>query len=79
MELKVKKWGNSLGIRLPSIYLKKLNIKENEDVLIEVEESCIVIKPLNKKNLKNLFKEYKGYNVSKDFKWDTEAEGKEIW
>ena len=29
MELKLQKWGNSYGIRIPSTFLKSLNIKVN--------------------------------------------------
>ena len=35
MEVKVQKWGNSSGIRIPSSILKSLNIKTNDIVNIE--------------------------------------------
>ena len=30
MEAKIQKWGNSVGIRIPSSILKSLNIKTND-------------------------------------------------
>jgi len=30
MEVKIAKWGNSNGVRIPASILKELNIEENE-------------------------------------------------
>ena len=36
MEAKLQKWGNSLGVRIPSNILKSLNLKTNDKIdLIE--------------------------------------------
>ena len=35
MEARLQKWGNSDGIRIPSILLKNLNLKTNDIVLLE--------------------------------------------
>ena len=47
MEVSIKKWGNSLGIRIPQNILTKLKIKENQKLDIHIENSSIVIKPIN--------------------------------
>ena len=80
MELKLQKWGNSYGIRIPSVFLKELNIKENEKLNIEKQEDKIIISKSKKQkvSLKKLFSEYKGNNESENFSWD-EPVGKEIW
>lgn len=80
MELKLQKWGNSFGIRIPSTFLKTLNIKPNDLLEIKEEENRIVItkSSKNKISLKKLFEEYEGDNLAKDFTWD-EKVGKEIW
>ena len=38
MEIKTttRKWGNSIGIRLPKDFVKKKNLKENMEVRVEV-------------------------------------------
>ncbi len=36
MELKVKKWGNSMAVILPKFVVEKENLKENDEVFIEV-------------------------------------------
>lgn len=80
MEIRIQKWGNSDGIRIPSSILKSLNIKTNDILNIEQQDDKIIISVPKKKNisLANRFKEYKGKNLAKDFSWD-EYVGKEIW
>ena len=80
MEIKIQKWGNSDGIRIPSSILKSLNIKTNDILNIEkVNKKIIISIPEKKKiSLEKKFKEYKGKNLAKDFSWD-ESVGKEIW
>ena len=80
MEAKLTKWGNSLGIRIPSSLLKDLKLKPNDKVVLLQEEDYIIIKKSknSKISLEEKFKQYHGNNLSKDFVWD-EPQGKEIW
>lgn len=49
MEAKLQKWGNSDGIRIPSSFLKSLNLKTNDKVeLIQKEDKIIISKPKKK-------------------------------
>lgn len=80
METKLQKWGNSYGIRIPKVFLKSLNIKENDKIKIEQQNDCIVVTKSNDKkiSLKERFKNYKGdYDIS-EFEWDNPM-GREIW
>ena len=80
MEVRLQKWGNSLGIRIPSNILKTLKLKVNDLLLLEQEDDRIVV--TKSKNpaisLEERFKNYKGPNLAKDFAWD-DARGKELW
>ena len=80
MEVKIQKWGNSAGIRIPSSILKSLNLKTNDILNIEQKENKIIISiPKKKKiSLEERFKNYHGENLAKDFTWDDPV-GKEIW
>lgn len=51
MEVRLQKWGNSDGIRIPSIYLKNLNLKTNDIVNIENKEDKIIITKYKKNHL----------------------------
>ena len=66
MEIKLQKWGNSYGIRIPSTILKSLNIKENDYITIKQEEDRIIITKTKKEkiSLKEKFEKYKGKNQS---------------
>ncbi len=48
MEAVVKKWGNSLGIRLPKNLSNESGIVENTTVQMHFEEGRIVIEPILK-------------------------------
>ncbi len=80
MEAKVQRWGNSLGIRIPSPILKSLNIKPNDALNIMQDEDKIIISVIKRKKISlcDRFKEYNGKNLAKDFSWDKNI-GKEIW
>lgn len=63
MTTTIQKWGNSQGVRIPKILLDSINWSENEEVSINIEEDKLVIekaKTQNRKNIKELFKDYKG-------------------
>ena len=79
VEIKLQKWGNSLGIRIPSNILKSLNLNINDIVNIKEEEEKIIITKVEKKiSLEEKIKAYEGENISKEFEWD-EPRGREIW
>lgn len=80
MEAKLQKWGNSDGIRIPSILLKNLNLKTNDTVTLEqIDDKIVISVPKKKKiSLEQRFKEYRGKNLAKEFEWD-EPRGNEIW
>ena len=80
MEIKLQKWGNSQGIRIPQSLLKSLNLKVNDFLDIFQEEDRIIIsKSKNRKiSLKERFEKYNGENQAEDFVWDNKV-GKEIW
>lgn len=80
MEARLQKWGNSIGIRIPSSILKSLNLKDNDILKIEEQDERIIISiPKKQKiSLSERFKDYHRENLAKDFSWD-EARGKELW
>ena len=80
MEVRLQKWGNSMGIRIPSSLLKSLDLNLNDKIDIKEEDNKIIISKSKKQNisLKERFDKYNGENLSKEFEWD-EPVGKEIW
>ena len=80
MEIRIQKWGNSLGIRIPSNILKELDLKMNDHIKLEkVDEKIVITKSNNRKiSLKERFDNYEGDMFVADFEWD-DARGREIW
>ena len=46
VEVKTKRWGNSIGIIIPSETVDRFNIKPNEEIIIEIEKKENVLKEL---------------------------------
>jgi len=80
MDIRLQKWGNSLGIRIPSNILKSLNLKSGDSVNIKEEDDSIIITKIknNKISLEERIKNYDGTNLSKEFEWD-DPQGRELW
>ena len=47
MTTKVRKWGNSLAVRIPQKIAKKFFLKEGSDVVIRENDTAIIIKQTN--------------------------------
>ena len=45
MEAIVKRWGNSLGIRIPNLIVRELSLKDGSFVDIKDKKGEIIIKP----------------------------------
>jgi len=70
LEVKTKKWGNSIGIIIPSETIEKLGIKPEEEITIEIKNKNNVLKELFgsinfKKSTKQIVKEARGDLKSK--------------
>lgn len=62
MQTIVQKWGNSLGVRIPSLYVKEFNLKNGHSVEIIKENGKIVIVP-QKKNLEEMLSRVTKENI----------------
>lgn len=80
MEAKLQKWGNSYGIRIPSMLMKSLNLKGNENLNIEqVEDRIVISKSIKQKiSLKEKFESYQKDTTIKEYDWGKSV-GREIW
>ncbi len=79
IELKIGKWGNSLGIRLPKHISEALHLKPKDKVSCAIENGKLVLKPLRsdkKYTLKKLLAKVE--EPSEEISWG-KPEGEEIW
>ena len=66
MKATIQKWGNSLGIRIPSYMAKGLSLEKGSSVEILEEENRIIIQPKTKKNLKDIVKLITDDNIHRE-------------
>jgi len=62
IQVKAKKWGNSIGFIIPSEAIEKLHIKPDENLEIEISKSSNVLKEMfgtmkSKKSAKQMIEE----------------------
>ena len=64
MEVRIQKWGNSAGIRIPSVVLKTLDLEINDilDLNLDENEKSIIISRSNNGqiSLRSRFEKYNG-------------------
>ncbi|MEE2717033.1 MAG: AbrB/MazE/SpoVT family DNA-binding domain-containing protein [SAR324 cluster bacterium] len=82
MLTKVKKWGNSQGVRIPKKMLDDVCLQVGEEIDISVEEGKIVIestvKAHGRYNIHDLIRQMPAGYVAKEEDWG-EPVGKEVW
>ena len=77
MQAVVQKWGNSLGLRIPSLWAKDNNIKNGSKIEILAERGKMIILP-QKKSLEDFMNLVTDQNLHSEIN-TFEAVGKEEW
>ena len=77
MVITVKKWGNSLGVRIPKIIARDLNLKDGSAVEIEDNNGTIIISP-KKNTLNELLSGINEANIHHEIDFGISS-GREIW
>ena len=80
MEVKLQKWGNSVGIRLPKFIVDDLKLKINGSINLEKIGEKIVLSKVTFKDmtLEERFEGYDGDYEPEEIDWGKPV-GKEIW
>ena len=77
MTISLKKWGNSLGLRIPVDIVRTLNLHVDEKIQIEVINNKMII--TKETGLEELLKDWPIEAKAKSY-WDgIKPAGKEIW
>jgi len=79
MQTKIKKWGNSLALRIPKLLALDANLKQDSLVDISIEKNSIIIMPIGEKeySLEKLLKGVSKNNLHGEFNTGAPV-GKEI-
>ncbi|MBW1836326.1 MAG: AbrB/MazE/SpoVT family DNA-binding domain-containing protein [Deltaproteobacteria bacterium] len=80
MQTKIKKWGNSLALRIPKSFALNANLRQNELVDISIDKEKIIITPIREKeySLDKLLEGVSENNLHGEFDPGVPV-GKEIW
>lgn len=73
----VKKWGNSLGIRIPKSLALKIGLEEGSEVDLDVENGHLIIKPKSA-TLAELLAQVTPENIHEEVSTG-ESQGRELW
>lgn len=77
MQTVVQKWGNSLGLRIPSLWAKDNNVRSGSKIEVIVEKGKITILP-QKKSLDDMLAMVTPENIHSEVSIGN-AVGKEEW
>lgn len=77
---KIDRWGNSLGLRLPSRAAQQLSLSEGSSVSVIVEKNSLILRPQKKRceTLEQLLNRITPANHHEAIDWDKQ-QGKEVW
>ena len=80
MASSLAKWGNSLALRIPSGFVKEMNLEEGTEVEISIVDGTLVLKPMKHKHysLEDLVESITPENRHAEI-WSEPAVGNEIW
>lgn len=78
MTVKVQKWGNSLGVRIPRKIANSLHLVSGTEVEVTVNENAIVIKN-NYSELDRLLQNINQSNIHKEQFVEEDKLGNEAW
>ena len=78
MEATVRKWGNSLGIRIPNHITREYSLKDGSCVEINGSGKEIVIIPFKKNRLSEMLSKISRQNLHEEIGTGNPV-GKEIW
>lgn len=71
IEVRTKRWGNSVGVVIPNETIERLNIKPEEEIIIEIEKKNNVLKEMfgKAKFKKPAKKMIEDFRADMDSKW----------
>ena len=80
MKTTLKKWGNSVAVRIPASVLDATRLHLDEDVDVRAEKGRVIIEPIRRKfySLEDLIKGINALNLPKPIDFGPPA-GREIW
>ncbi len=78
MTVSIKKWGNSLAVRLPKDVAQSLEVENDSKLDLRVENGKLILTPRRENDLSHLLEQITSENLHKEIETG-EAVGHENW
>ncbi len=80
MSTTIRKWGNSLGLRIPASIAEQILLTEGDEVSFSVEGNQLIVTPVRPKKytLSELLEGMSEENLHSEIDWGAD-QGQEIW
>lgn len=79
MNAQIRKWGNSLAVRIPGAYAKELDLKEGAELEMTRVDGGLLLRPRKRGySLDELLRQIKPENIHGETDWGA-AVGGEAW
>lgn len=80
MQTTIRKWGNSLGLRIPRSFAAEAQVEEGATVDLSIEDGRLLVRPLRvrKYSLKGLLRKVSRRNLHREVATGR-AVGREAW
>ncbi|HOB75912.1 MAG TPA: AbrB/MazE/SpoVT family DNA-binding domain-containing protein [Phycisphaerae bacterium] len=78
MTVRVQKWGNSLGVRIPKEIARQAAIREGVELEVSREEDRLILRPVQVPSLKELLAQIKPQDRPELADWGQPV-GREVW
>ena len=78
MTVRVQKWGNSLGVRIPKSVADQSSIRAGSELEVRSDDGRVVLSPVRVPTLKQLLAQVKPGNRPQLIDWGKPV-GKEVW
>jgi antitoxin MazE len=80
MKTRIRKWGNSLGLRIPKAFAEEAGVADGSEVDLSIENGGLIVRPARPKKyrLRDLLRRVTARNVHEEIETGP-ALGREVW
>ena len=78
MTVRVQRWGNSLGVRIPKAIAERSAIREGAELDVSIRGGRVVLRPVKVPSLRDLLAQVKPQNRPDLVDWGRPI-GREVW
>ena len=76
--VRVQRWGNSLGVRVPKEVARQAAIHEGAELEVSFQDGRVILQPATVPSLKELLAQVKPQNRPELLEWGSPV-GREVW